>query len=224
MTRLLTLEDFDHPSPAGAAPGMPGTATAGIAAPPGAVDDRFAGVDLEEERLQAFEKGYRAGWDDAAAAHSGEQSRISTELGQNLQDMSFTYHEAYAALSREIAEVLRGLVGKVFPGAIGAALAETAEARIGEILAENRVPVEITVAPQNVARLEALVAGQAAPPLKIAAEGSLGEGQAYLRFGASEQRIDVGDVLEELAEAVERFAEPAGPGGDRAADPEVRHG
>lgn len=222
MTRPLPLEDFDRPAPAGATSWFPEPSTGGDADVAGAEDDRSPGIDLEEERLQAFEKGYRAGWDDAAAAHSGEQSRISTELGQNLQDMSFTYHEAYTALSREIGEVLRELVAKVFPGAIGAALIETTQARVAAILAENTVPVEIIVAPQNVARLEELVSGQAAPPLKIVAEGSLGEGQAYLRFGTAEQKIDMGEVLEELVELVERFAEPAAPRSDE--EPKVRHG
>ena len=222
MTRPLTLEDFDCTAPAGAVAGKSRASTEGESGFAGPEGDASSGIDLEEERLLAFEKGYRAGWDDAASAHSGEQRRISTELGQNLQDMSFTYHEAYAALSRDIGEVLRGLVAKVFPGAIGAALTETAQARIDAILEANTVPVEITVAPQNVARLEALVEGEAAPPLKIVAEGSLGEGQAYLRFGAAEQKIDVQDVLADLSEVVERFAASAGAPGDVPA--EARHG
>lgn len=217
MTRLLSLEDFDRPRPAqdAARPAAPAAA----AGPPA--------IDLEEERLQAFEKGYRAGWDDAAAAHSGEQSRISAELGQNLQDMSFTYHEAYAALSREIGEVMRGLVGKVLPGALGAALSETVQARAEAILEQNRVPVEIVVAPQNAPRLAALLEGQPAPPIRIVEEPSLGEGQAYLRFGAAEEKVDVAAVLDELAEVVDRFGEADGEaGGEHAATGlrEMRHG
>ena len=41
--------------------------------------------ELEEDRLRAFDQGYKDGWDDAAKAHAEEQRRISAELAANLQ-------------------------------------------------------------------------------------------------------------------------------------------
>ncbi|MFV0360116.1 MAG: flagellar biosynthesis protein, partial [Tropicimonas sp.] len=71
---------------------------------------------LEEERLVAFDSGYRAGWDDAAAAHADEQGRISAEFAGNLQELSFTYHEARNAVLGEMEGILKGIVDKVLPG------------------------------------------------------------------------------------------------------------
>ena len=61
--------------------------------------DAASSDEQESVRLEAFEKGYQAGWDDSSIAHQTEREKVSSELAQNLQDMSFTYHEAYAKLS-----------------------------------------------------------------------------------------------------------------------------
>ena len=51
-------------------------------------------VALEDEKLAAYDTGYRAGWDDANAAQSDDQTRMKADLARNLQTLGFTYHEA----------------------------------------------------------------------------------------------------------------------------------
>jgi len=41
-------------------------------------------VELEEERLASFEKGYQAGWDDAVKSQVADGRRITADLAQNL--------------------------------------------------------------------------------------------------------------------------------------------
>ncbi len=36
----------------------------------------------------------RAGWDDASAAQTDDQTRMKADLARNLQTLGFTYHEA----------------------------------------------------------------------------------------------------------------------------------
>jgi flagellar assembly protein FliH len=203
------LESFDPPpepfapasEPAATAPGLSETA-------------------LEEERLAAFDKGYKAGWDDAAAAHEEEQGRIDAELAANLQQMSFTYHEARGAVLAEMAPLLRGLVEKVLPPLREGALAEMVLARIEEAAEELAgATAEIVVAPDNRPRVEALVEGKVGPPVAVVEEPSLGPGQAYLRLGRAESQIDLDRVLAEIAAAVEDFFHPA-----ESAAEERRHG
>lgn len=55
---------------------------------------------LEEARLASYDSGYAAGWEDATAAQSGDQSRIRAELARNLQALSFTYQEARSHVLR----------------------------------------------------------------------------------------------------------------------------
>ena len=62
--------------------------------------------EIETRRLAAFEEGYQAGWDDALHAHTQDRMRLTSDLAQNLLDMSFTYNEAYTHLFRELRPLL----------------------------------------------------------------------------------------------------------------------
>jgi flagellar assembly protein FliH len=186
MGRPWPLESFDTPAP-----------EAGTAIPESV---------LEEERLAAFDKGYKAGWDDAAAAHAEEQGRIGTELARNLQELSFTYHEARTAMLGEMEGLLRGMVEKILPMTLRAALGELILERVEEV-ARSRAEfaAEIVVAPVNRELVEHLVADKVAPPLRVVEEPSLAEGQAFLRLGAAEERIDLDQTLTDIADAVSDF-------------------
>ncbi|SFC66299.1 hypothetical protein [Tropicimonas isoalkanivorans] len=167
---------------------------------------------LEEERLQAFDSGYKAGWDDAAAAHVSQQANISEVLADNLQRMSFTYHEARAAILSEMEAILRGMVERILPSALQPSLGEMILDRVLEVSQEAaEVPVEIVIAPENAERLRQIVAGKVAPPLDIREEVSLGGGQAFLRIGRTEEKVDLDSVLLEISAAVTDFFECGTP-------------
>lgn len=191
MARSWTLEPFDGPARDGAAGSAPS----------------------EEDRLAAFEKGYREGWEDAAAAHAKDQTRIAVELGNNLQTLSFTYHEARTALLSEMEDLLRGMVEGVLPMAVHGGLPATILDRVRDGLhAAAESEIAIVVAPDNVARVAAVVGEEPTLPVRVVGEPSLGDGQAYLRFAESEDRIDVDAALQEMQRAVESFfAEAATP-------------
>ena len=70
MTLSALLEDFSEP--------QPGTTVA------------LTDVMIEEEKLQAFEKGYQAGWDDSAKAQKDSAAHLSEEFASNIRDLSFT--------------------------------------------------------------------------------------------------------------------------------------
>ena len=203
--RPLVLEDFDA-ARTSAARGA-ATASAGTVTP----------AELEDEKLKSYETGYGAGWEDAAAAFEAEQGRIAADLARHLQDLSFTYHEAHAALQRDLAGVVQGLVEKVLAPSARHALGELIEARIAEFAARSQSPVEISVAPDNVARVEAILAGAGGLPLRILPEASLGSGQAFLRFGSAEEQIDLDAVLGEIADTVERYFSSAASDDARSA-------
>ena len=205
MMRLLSLDDFDM-----------GEAGQGIAAP-------RAQADVEEARLEAFEEGYSAGWEDACRSHAEDQARITMALGRSLQEMSFTYHEAQAALVRELEGVLSGLVSVVLPATRDHGLAELIKERALALGAEVGAVVEVSVAPENVERVQALTEGQPAPPMRVVGEETLSAGQACLRFGAAEERIDLDAALAEIRDAVAAFAADDAPGAAQpSATPEQR--
>lgn len=190
MGRPLQLESFDPPDAGGQ------------------LNLFFPEARLEEERLQAFDKGYRAGWDDSAAAHAEEQGRISAEFAGNLQDMSFTYHEARAAMLSEMEGILKGMVDKILPGTLRHSLGDMILQQVSDLSAGAAdVRVEIVVSPGNGDLLRNLIAGQVGPPMEIVEEESLGDGQAFLRMGRVERKLDIDSVLDDISDAVASFFE-----------------
>ncbi len=188
MTRLWVLESFDTSDPVQSAFAM------------------NADGGFDEERLQAFDQGYKDGWDDAAKAHAEEQASIGVELAGNLQALSFTYHEARNAILEEMEDILTGLVTRILPDTMVHSLGQMIVERVRDV-ADNaaEVQVEIVVNPNNVTRVRALLDNMIAPPLKVVSEPSLGEGQAFIRMGDAEHKIDLEAVLRDLSEAVAEF-------------------
>ncbi len=183
----LSLDDFgvrETPVPAPQAPVQPPAA-------------------VESERVAAYEQGYKAGWDDAARAEAENQSRIGAEFARNLQEMSFTFHEARAHVIQAMEPLLLELVGKLLPELV----AETLGARILEELrplVEDRAdgPIQVVIAPANRAALERQLEGAGAGAFRLVEEPSLAEGQAYLRVGSAERQVDIAGALERISTAI----------------------
>lgn len=189
MARLV-LQSFDRTE-----------SSAGGDAPVGA-------VALEEVRLAAFETGYKAGWDDAAAAEADTQGRIGADLARNLQALSFTYHEARGAVLKSLEPLLHEIVAQILPELARATLAETVAERLRPMArAAAGVPVEVTCSAANHETLAQAFAGQDQLPLRLTVEPTLGDGQVYLRFGDTEEQIDLGGAIAGIATAVTDFFE-----------------
>lgn len=168
----------------------------------------FPETQLEEARLEAFDNGYKAGWDDSAEAHAKEQGRISVELANNLQELSFTYHEARTAMLAEMEGILRGMIDTVLPTSLHHSLGELILQQVSEIAADSAdVMIEIVVAPENVGQIRKMTESAMGPPLTVLEESSLGPGQAYLRMGRVERKLDMDSVLNDISGAVASFFE-----------------
>jgi flagellar assembly protein FliH len=172
-------------------------------------------VLAEDERLAAYEKGYAAGWEDAIAAQEGDALRLREDLSHNLRDLAFTFQEARAHVLRSLEPLLRAMVDRVLPEAaragFGAAVVAEAAAAAG---AAATTPVEILVAPENVAAVEAALGEDPALPVRLVADPLLAAGQARFRMGAEEGAFDQdalvaairGHVADFLNQSPERHA------------------
>ncbi len=165
-------------------------------------------VSLEEQRLEAFEKGYQAGWDDSVKAQSDDTRHITADFARNLQELSFTYHEAHAAALNSLEPLLRQMVEVVLPKiareTLGTRLIEVLE---GLARTQGPEPIELVTAPANVTALEGILSDNPAMPMSIIEEASLADGQVFIRFGTNEHEIDLAQVLEGLDLAVTGFFE-----------------
>lgn len=160
----------------------------------------------EELRLEAFEAGFKAGWDDAVKTQQEDTRRISADFAGNLRDLSFTYHEACTGLIEALRPVLSGMVDTVLPALARQSLGPRVVERLEELAREGlEQPFQIVTAPANLEALEGLLSDREDLPAVLRAEPSLGDGQVHIRFGATEHEIDLDSVLAEISAAMTGF-------------------
>lgn len=157
---------------------------------------------------QSFEKGYQAGWEDAATAAAQEQESFSAEFSHNLQDIGFTFHEARSHVVGSMESLLNALVETLLPEvlekSIGARILEEIIPLAEE--AANR-PIQIVVSPENRKLVEPLLATKSSCPLELVEEPSLGSGQVFLRSGNLGKKIDLADATCKVKEAFDALLE-----------------
>lgn len=161
---------------------------------------------LEEAKLGSYDAGYSAGWEDAAAAQSGEQSQIKTDFARNLQSLGFTYQEAKMHVLRSLEPLLQEIVGRLLPDLARESLAPIvlqALIPMAETLAD--APVTVVLNPAARQAVEALLVQATGIPLTLIEEPTLGEGQVYLRMGEAETKVDLDRATTEITAAVRGF-------------------
>ncbi|WP_368484348.1 ABC transporter ATP-binding protein [Pseudooceanicola sp. HF7] len=162
--------------------------------------------ELETIRLEAFENGYKAGWDDAAKAMKEEQGHITSDFARNLQDLSFTYHEAHSHVLAAIRPLLNDVIDTVVPELARETLALRVKDQLEELATRKAAQrVEIVVVQDHVPVIEALLEEDFGFPLSVTADDTLSEGQVFLRFGEEETEIDLAAVTDGIRQAVEGF-------------------
>lgn len=159
---------------------------------------------LETERLEAFDKGYRAGWDDAIKAKSDDSDQLSDALAQNLQDLSFTYHEAHAQVLSNLAPLFDEILQKMLPTIAKDTLGEHISEQLTRAAKEmGTVTVEVMVAPGAAEEVsQCLNAAVSSLPISVKESSSVGVGQAELRLGGKEIAIDLTSVTSQITQAV----------------------
>ena len=157
-------------------------------------------------RLEAFENGYNAGWEDAGKAAEGNHARISDALAANLADLGFTYHEAYSHMLTALHPLIEQIVSTVLPElaqkTLGARLSEELH-QIGRRV--GRIPVRIATAPEEEQAVTGCLPPESDLPVEVVADPALGPGQLELRFGQAERMIDLQEVLSEIDAATQGF-------------------
>jgi flagellar biosynthesis/type III secretory pathway protein FliH len=161
---------------------------------------------MEEAKIASFEQGYSAGWEDAAAAQQGDQSRISADLARNLQSLAFTFQDARGHVLQAIRPLILEMTNRLLPEVARETLAPTvldALMPMADDLAD--APLTLVLNPAVRDRVEGLVAQATGLPMQIEEEPSLGEGQVYIRFGPAETKVDLTQVTADITAAVRGF-------------------
>lgn len=170
-------------------------------------------VALEEAKLASYEQGYSAGWEDAAAAQSDEQGRMRADLSRHLQALGFSYQEARVHVLKAIEPLLVEIVGRLLPDLARETLAPVvleALMPMAEALADT--PVTLVMNPAARPGIELLLERATGLPLILQEEPTLGEGQVYLRLGATETEVDLDRAIADITAAVRGFFEISSTG------------
>ena len=193
MARLFPLEKFTHH----------GEPIARDTPPPISLSAEISPEELEKQRLEGYEAGYKAGWDDAIRAEEEEQKRIGAEFARNLQDMGFTFHEARAHVMNRLEPLLLGMIEKVLPELVSQTIGHSIVEELLPLASDAAdTPIEVVVHPSCRTQLEPLLASTTAIPITLTEEPSLAEGQVYLRAGSQEKHLDFTGALERMGKSI----------------------
>lgn len=161
---------------------------------------------LEDLQLASFDSGYQAGWEDATKAEVSKADRAVIDVAQNLQDMSFSHHEAYLKLNAAMKPLFSQIVDKLLPRVSRQLVGLHIVDQLTVLMDEHaESAIEIAVAPENHDELQAVLSEMLRMPFSLVAEPSLSGGQAYLRVATTEREINLDAVLSGISEAIDAF-------------------
>lgn len=159
---------------------------------------------IEKVRLEGYEAGYKAGWDDATRAEADDQSRIGAEFARNLQDLGFTFHEARSHVMHALEPLLNGMVEKVLPKIVSETVGQTIVEELLPLAASVAdTPIEVVVCPASRPSLEQLLSRATSIPFELVEEESLAEGQVFLRSGKTEKHLDLTGTVDRIGAAID---------------------
>ncbi|HCQ65893.1 MAG TPA: flagellar biosynthesis protein [Rhodobacteraceae bacterium] len=211
MTMQLQLEEFVEtdvaaPRPVGSSAGTAPPPQASSSAPqPAPV---ISPEMLEKIRLEGYEAGYKAGWDDATRTGTQERDRIGAEFARNLQDLGFTFHEARSHVMQALEPLLAGMVQRVLPRLVSETMGQTIIEELLPLATEAaETPIEVVVAPVSRPVLEKLLADTTTVPFSLVEEPTLAQGQVFLRSGKTERHIDFASAIDRIGAAIEGLYE-----------------
>ena len=162
---------------------------------------------LEESGLLAYEQGYTAGWDDAAAARRMTSPASRPNSPAICKALALPFMRRACMFCGRSTRLIHEMVGPVAeiaretlaPGGAGCLDADGRK--------DGRCAGNLVLNPASRAAVEALLEQATGLPLTIIEEPSLGEGQVYLRLGDIETRVDLDRATAEISAAVRGFFE-----------------
>lgn len=164
-------------------------------------------ADLEGFKLEAFESGYRAGWDDALKAQSQDRESVSSAFAQQIQDLSFTYHEAYAHVMNSVAPLLEEMSNVLLPQMAQATLGQHIYEQLHRMAQEiGQMRVQVAVSPENADAILPILDTDFGFPVDILQDETLAQEQADIRFGETERQIDLSDLVQTIKDSVAGLA------------------
>ncbi|MFP7569183.1 ABC transporter ATP-binding protein [Marivita sp. S2033] len=175
----------------------------GTSTNPGSMET-YSDEMLETERLESFDKGYRAGWDDAIKAKSDDAEQLSVAFSQNLQDLSFTYHDVHAQVLSNLTPLFDEIMRKMLPALAKDTLGAHICDKLTSLAKETgTTTISIVVSPGSGEQVSKLLSDWAGGlPVTVTESTNVAEGQAEIHLGEKELSIDLAGAVREITQAV----------------------
>jgi flagellar biosynthesis/type III secretory pathway protein FliH len=164
--------------------------------------------EIEDLKLQAFDSGFQAGWDDAVKAQAEMRTHISAELATSLQTASFEYHEVHATLNASAQRIIQTIIDTILPVVAQASLgAQIRDAVVSALHTITDCQIEIVLSPMNEVAVRQILSAELQDPFKLVSDPKMPLNQATLRLGAQEAEINLDKMVADIASAVNTFFE-----------------
>lgn len=162
---------------------------------------------VEDQKLQAFEDGYQAGWTDAEVNHATEQKNMGAEFIVALRDLSFSYQEALASLNRGLKPMFEQIIGTLLPQTIKIALrAHVVEQLIELAGTQSGARITLRVSKENIEMIEELLEDvELKTPISLLPDEHLSAQQIFVALDMHEKEINLDAVCLEITNAMTAF-------------------
>lgn len=162
---------------------------------------------VEDQKLQAFEEGYQAGWTDADKNHADEQTNIGAEFLHSLRDLSFTYQEALNRLNRGLKPMFEQMMRTLLPQTASAALrAHVIEQLVQLAATQTQAQITLKVADSTLQGMQELLDGvEFKLPVVLVADETLTPLQVFVALDSVEREINLDAVCLEITTAMNAF-------------------
>ena len=159
--------------------------------------------DRTVDQFATYDEGYKAGWEDAQTAATDNHTRIGAEFERNLQELSFTFHEAKIQVAQSLTPLVSAFIQCLFPKLMVTSLADQLMAVLEPLRDEMDTPtLELRCAPEDVDILGSLLEANFGLPITLRPEPSLMTGQADFVLGHETHEVDVSALQTEIQRLV----------------------
>lgn len=169
-------------------------------------------LDLPEtapvQNLDAgYDRGYEAGWADAASSDRSEQDKCLRDMSIALQESGFTYYEARQHVLKSLRPVLDAISERILPEAAQLSLGPKIIEALQTLADGIEDPIEILCPPAAENTLKSICEEQITFPVTISPEPTLAEQQVLFRYADGTSELNMTSCLTEIQTAISEFFE-----------------
>lgn len=175
--------------------------------PDGTQSDPVPLERVEDQKLQAFEEGYQAGWTDAEKNYVTEQKSVTDEILHTLRDLSFTYQEAQERLNQSLQPMFEHLMKSLLPRTTNAAVRAHVVEQLVEIsTGQTKGQITLRVSEIDLPMIEDLLDGiELTLPVVLSDDPTLYPHQLFVSLDMLEREINLDAVCQEITTAMQAF-------------------